>query len=149
MVGAMFRGPGHLEVGEVETPEVGPDEILVKEGANTVCGTDVRILRGEKTCGIGRDVVPGHEVAGYVTKLGRNVRGYETGVIESGRVAAERMNHAPLPACGRREGHRGLGRRRRQNSCRDALIGGRSAQGVGRGRSSLTRNKSGEEEKIT
>jgi L-iditol 2-dehydrogenase len=79
MIGAVFRGPGHLEVGEVETPEIGPDEILVKVGANTVCGTDVRILRGEKTRGIGRDVVLGHEVAGHVAEVGRNARGYEVG----------------------------------------------------------------------
>ena len=63
----------------METPEIGPDEVLVKVRANTVCGTDVRILRGEKTRGIGRDVVLGHEVAGYVAEVGRNVRGYEAG----------------------------------------------------------------------
>ncbi len=91
MIGAVFRGPGHLEVGEVETPEIGSDEVLVKVGANTVCGTDVRILRGEKTREIGRDIVSAHEVAGYLTEVGRNVRGYETGVSESGRVATERM----------------------------------------------------------
>jgi len=27
---------------------IGPEEVLAKVGANTVCGTDVRILRGEK-----------------------------------------------------------------------------------------------------
>ncbi|QIN77417.1 alcohol dehydrogenase catalytic domain-containing protein [Rubrobacter marinus] len=79
MLGAVFRGPGRLEVGEMETPEIGPDEVLVKVGANTVCGTDVRILRGEKTRGIGRDVVLGHELAGHVAEAGRNVRGYEVG----------------------------------------------------------------------
>ena len=41
----------------MEKPPIGPDEVLVRVGANTVCGTDVRILRGEKTRGIGRDVV--------------------------------------------------------------------------------------------
>lgn len=91
MIGAVFRDPGHLEVGEVEMPEIGPAQVLVKVGANTVCGTDLRILRGEKTREIGRGIVPGHEVAGYLTEVGRNVRGYETGVIESGRVATERM----------------------------------------------------------
>ncbi len=80
MIGAVFRGPGHLEVGEVKTPEIEPDEILVKVGANTLCGTDVRILCGEKTHGIGRDVVLGHEVAGHVAEIGSNVRGYEVGV---------------------------------------------------------------------
>ena len=40
MIGAVFRGPGHLEVGEIATSEINPDEVFVKVGANTVCGTD-------------------------------------------------------------------------------------------------------------
>jgi L-iditol 2-dehydrogenase len=79
MLAAVFRGPGELEVTEVEKPEIGPDEVLVKVGANTVCGTDVRILRGEKTKGIDRDTVLGHELAGHVAEVGRNVQGYEMG----------------------------------------------------------------------
>lgn len=80
MLAAVFRGPGELDVAEIETPEVGPGEVLVKVGANTVCGTDVRILRGEKTRGIGRDVVLGHEMAGHVHEVGRNVRDFENGM---------------------------------------------------------------------
>ena len=79
MLAAVFRGPGELEVAEVETPRIRPDEVLVKVGANTVCGTDVRILRGEKTGGIDRNVVLGHEMAGHVAEVGRDVEGYEVG----------------------------------------------------------------------
>jgi len=79
MIAAVFRGPGELEVAEVETPTIRPDEVLVEIGANTVCGTDVRILRGEKSKGIDRDTVLGHEPAGRVAEVGGNVRGYETG----------------------------------------------------------------------
>ncbi|MBA2692944.1 MAG: alcohol dehydrogenase catalytic domain-containing protein [Rubrobacter sp.] len=79
MLAAVFRGPGELDVTEVPTPEAGPGEILVKVGANTVCGTDVRILRGEKTRGIARDFILGHEFAGHVAEVGRGVEGYEVG----------------------------------------------------------------------
>lgn len=79
MLAAVFRGPGELEVAGIETPEPGPGEVLVRVGANTVCGTDVRILRGEKTRGIGRNVVLGHELAGHVAEVGRGVEGYEVG----------------------------------------------------------------------
>lgn len=79
MLAAVFRGPGELEVGEVATPEAGPGEVLVKVGANTVCGTDVRILRGEKTKGIERNTILGHELAGHVAQVGRGVEGYEIG----------------------------------------------------------------------
>ena len=79
MLAAVFRGPGELEVGEVSTPEISPDEILVKVGANTVCGTDVRILRGEKTRGIAQPVVLGHELAGHIAEVGNKVGGYKVG----------------------------------------------------------------------
>ena len=52
MLAAVFQRPGQMEVTEVDTPEIGADEVLVKVGANTICGTDVRIFRGEKTKGI-------------------------------------------------------------------------------------------------
>ena len=80
MLAAVFHGRGELEVAEIETPEISPDEILVKVGANTVCGTDVRILRGEKTRGIAQSVVLGHELAGHITEVGENVQGYEAGM---------------------------------------------------------------------
>lgn len=79
MLAAVFRGPGQLEVGEVSTPEISSDEVLVKVGANTVCGTDVRILRGEKTRGIAQPVVLGHELAGHIAEVGHKVEGYEVG----------------------------------------------------------------------
>ena len=90
MLAAVFLRPGQMEVMEVDTPDIGPDEVLVKVGANTICGTDVRIFRGEKTKGIPLPTVLGHEMAGYVHKVGQHVRGYEVG-------AAVAM--APVIAC--------------------------------------------------
>ena len=79
MIAAVFNGPGEMEVKEIETPEIGPDEVLVEVGANTVCGTDVRILRGEKTTGIYPPSILGHEFAGRVAAVGERVEGYEVG----------------------------------------------------------------------
>jgi L-iditol 2-dehydrogenase len=79
MLAAVFQGPGQLEVTEIDTPEIGADEVLVKVGANTICGTDVRIFRGEKTKGIYPPTILGHEMAGHVYQLGKRVRGYEVG----------------------------------------------------------------------
>jgi len=80
MIAAVFHGPGEMEVTEVETPRIGPDEILVRVGANTLCGTDVRVLNGEKTRGIRRPSILGHEIAGHVAETGRRVKGYEVGM---------------------------------------------------------------------
>jgi L-iditol 2-dehydrogenase len=44
--------------------------VLVKVGADTICGTDVRIVRGEKTSGVRLPVVLGHETAGHVAEVG-------------------------------------------------------------------------------
>ena len=79
MIAAVFNGPNDMEVKEIETPKVGPGEVLVEVGANTVCGTDVRILRGEKTKGIYPPSILGHEFAGRVVALGEGVEGYEVG----------------------------------------------------------------------
>ncbi len=77
MIAAVFKGPHEIELQELETPRIAPGEMLVKVGANTVCGTDVRILRGEKTKGIVLPAVLGHEIAGHIAEVGRDVRGYE------------------------------------------------------------------------
>lgn len=79
MIAAVFNGPGEMDVREVETPEIGAGEVLVEVGANTVCGTDVRILHGEKTTGISPPSILGHEFAGRVAATGERVEGYEVG----------------------------------------------------------------------
>ena len=47
MIAAVFHGRGKMEVAELDRPDIGPDESLVRVGANTLCGTDVRALNGE------------------------------------------------------------------------------------------------------
>jgi L-iditol 2-dehydrogenase len=79
MLAAVMRGADDLAVEEVPTPEPGPGEVLVRVGANTICGTDVRILRGEKTSGVELPVILGHETAGHVVAAGAGVEGYEAG----------------------------------------------------------------------
>lgn len=79
MRAAIFKGPGELALEDVPMPVAGPGEVLYRVGANTVCGTDVRILRGEKSKGIDLGVVLGHEVAGEVVEVGAGVSGYRPG----------------------------------------------------------------------
>lgn len=79
MLAAVFNGPDDMEVKEVATPEIESGEVLVEVGANTVCGTDVSILRGEKTAGICPPTILGHEFAGRVTAVGEGVADYAVG----------------------------------------------------------------------
>ncbi|MFT4218514.1 MAG: alcohol dehydrogenase catalytic domain-containing protein [Micropruina sp.] len=84
MRGFVYRGPGvPAELTEVPTPEPGPGEVLTRVGATTVCGTDLRILRGEKSKGVDLGVVLGHEVAGYVEAVGDGVSGFDVGDLVS------------------------------------------------------------------
>lgn len=79
MKAAVFLGPGQLELREVPTPHAGEGEVVLRVGSNTVCGTDSRILRGEKSAGVRPGVILGHEISGYVTEIGRGVEGFEEG----------------------------------------------------------------------
>ncbi len=59
-------------------PEVGNDEVLVKVEAVGICGSDVHGMDGST----GRrqpPVVMGHEAAGMITSLGKEVRGWSVG----------------------------------------------------------------------
>jgi L-iditol 2-dehydrogenase len=70
MLAAVLAGPNDLKAQDVPTPSAGPGEVLVKVGANTTCGTDLRSMRGEKTSGVELPIVLGHEAAGHVAEVG-------------------------------------------------------------------------------
>ncbi|MGI8649574.1 MAG: zinc-binding dehydrogenase, partial [Rubrobacter sp.] len=92
MIAAVFRGPNEVGIEEVERPSAGEGEIIVRVGANTICGTDVRILKGEKTKGVVVPGVLGHELSGRVVEVGAGV---------SGREVGETVVVAPQVPCGR------------------------------------------------
>lgn len=77
----VFNGPGNVALTQRPTPEPHDDEVLLRIAATTVCGTDLRIIRGEKTSGIKPGVVLGHEIAGRVECVGGRVRGVPTGQL--------------------------------------------------------------------
>ncbi len=68
----------HLEIADLPQPEIGGDEVLVRVGACGICGSDVHGFDGSS----GRRIPPivmGHEAAGTVTAVGKEVTGYQTG----------------------------------------------------------------------
>ena len=67
-----------LAVEEVPRPECGPGEVLVQVAACGICGSDVHGYDGSS----GRRIPPivmGHEAAGTVAAVGRDVREYKVG----------------------------------------------------------------------
>jgi L-iditol 2-dehydrogenase len=92
MQGVFFLGAGQLELREVPIPEPGDGEVIVKVGAATTCGTDLKAYkRGHK---LFKPPMPfGHEWAGTISAVGAGVRGFK----EGDRVTA--ANSAPCGAC--------------------------------------------------
>lgn len=79
MKAAVMVGVGQpLSIEEVPVPKIGPDEVLVESRTSGICGTDLHILDGH-------GYVPplphilGHEPAGIVAEVGRDVNGLSRG----------------------------------------------------------------------
>lgn len=79
MAAAVFHGPGDLRLDDVPVPRIGRGEVLLRVAANTLCGTDLRILRGEKTRGVRHPSVLGHEFAGTVAAVGGELSDFTEG----------------------------------------------------------------------
>lgn len=67
-------------------PEIGPDDVLIKVNKTGICGTDVHIWNwdawAEKT--VPTPLITGHEFAGEIVELGRNVTDLKVGQRCSG-----------------------------------------------------------------
>ena len=95
MQAVVYRGPRDLVVQEVEEPELRPGDVRVAVESAGVCGTDVRIFKGEHSAyanGVGR--VPGHEIVGRVAEVG-------SGAVRPGLALGDLVFVAPNIGCGR------------------------------------------------
>ena len=68
----------HLEIQEVDQPEIGPDEVLIRVRACGICGSDVHGYTGAYSRRI-PPIIMGHEAAGEIVRLGENVHDWEIG----------------------------------------------------------------------
>lgn len=92
MKAVVYLGPGQLSYEEVETPQAGPGELLVRTRAALTCGTDVKTYRRGHHL-MEPPMLFGHEFAGDVAQLGDGVNGF----VEGMRVVA--ANSAPCNSC--------------------------------------------------
>jgi len=67
-------------------PEIGPDDVLIRIAKTGICGTDIHIWNwddwAQRTVPV--PLITGHEFAGRIVELGRNVTGLEIGQRCSG-----------------------------------------------------------------
>ncbi len=78
MQALVLENPSELVVRAVETPQPGPEDLLIQVRACGICGSDVHGYDGST----GRRIPPlimGHEAAGVVAATGAAVRGFAVG----------------------------------------------------------------------
>ena len=77
MKAAVLVEPYNLQVQDVPEPEMAPDQIKVKIAYSGICGTDPEIVEGRfipPEWEPGPNII-GHEAAGTITAIGRDIRG--------------------------------------------------------------------------
>lgn len=72
------RPHGGLILTELERPEPGPQQVLIRVLACGVCRTDLHVVDGELTGGK-LPIIPGHEIVGRVVAAGTAVTRYKAG----------------------------------------------------------------------
>ena len=71
--------PLAVELREMPVPEIGEDEVLLKVGGVSVCGSDVHQYHGSHSWPVRVPIVLGHEFCGTVIQLGNRVKGFREG----------------------------------------------------------------------
>jgi L-iditol 2-dehydrogenase len=87
--------PDRFEVREVPVPEPGPNEVLARVRAVSICGTDAHLIRGDYP-GFWPPAfpfIPGHEWAGEIASLGPGAEKY-------GWTVGDRVAGTSHDACG-------------------------------------------------
>ena len=77
MKAAVLKGVGEIVLEDIPVPNVGSDEALVEVKYCGICGTDVAAYKVPGFLQPGTFL--GHEFSGIITKIGRDVRGWEVG----------------------------------------------------------------------
>ena len=80
MKGSYFWGKGQFETRELKLPQLGADDLLIRNMACGVCGTDIHIYNGEPGSADAKPpVILGHEYAGEVVETGKSVVAFKSG----------------------------------------------------------------------
>jgi threonine 3-dehydrogenase len=78
------KAPG-IDLKEIEIPEIGANDVLIKVQAGTICGSDIHIYRSSPNYmrSVSVPVIIGHEACGEVVELGNHVTNLNKGDIVS------------------------------------------------------------------
>lgn len=80
MKSSVFYSRHNIKIEDRDIPNCGDNDVLIKVMACGICGTDVHIFEGDKgSADVTRPTVLGHEYAGLVASVGKNVKGFKAG----------------------------------------------------------------------
>lgn len=92
MIAVVFQKRDKLKVLDIPIPEINSNEILLKVKSASICNTDLKIKSfGHFKNPSEKQIIPGHEVAGEILKVGSDLKGFKTG---------DRISVAPNVGCG-------------------------------------------------
>jgi L-iditol 2-dehydrogenase len=75
----VFEEPAKAVVTEVDHPEIGPDDVLVRSHAVGICHSDFELYEGRYIIPVSYPIIPGHEWCGEVVETGSAVTGLRPG----------------------------------------------------------------------
>jgi L-iditol 2-dehydrogenase len=88
---AIMIKPGQIEFREIPVPQLKPDEVLIQVKRIGICGSDIHVYHGLHPF-TSYPVVQGHEVAGVIADVGKQVKGLAKG---------EKVVFMPQVTCGK------------------------------------------------
>ncbi len=91
MLQEVMTAPGEIMFREIDIPEAGDDQVLIKMQRIGICGSDIHVYHGTHPY-TGYPVTQGHEVSGRIVGLGKNVTGFHVG---------QKVTVEPQVYCGR------------------------------------------------
>lgn len=92
---------GAVELREIEIPEIGPDDVLLKVANVGICGSDLHQWTADHSWPVNYPVVLGHEFGGHIAAAGKNVKGWKEGDRVVSETAAVIDPENPMSRQGR------------------------------------------------
>src|SRR3954447_13715019 len=69
----VFEAPERAVFADVDRPEIGPDQVLIRSHAVGICHSDFELYEGRYIIPVEYPIVPGHEWSGEVAEVGSGV----------------------------------------------------------------------------
>lgn len=88
----VLHNPSDFRLQQVTIPAIRENEVLVRVAYCAICATDIRVLEGRKTHEIHYPCIIGHEISGWIERVGSDVRAF---------APHDRVNISPIIPCGK------------------------------------------------